>query len=123
MLLSRGTVSKNPCPFWPVPWHYFELIPLSLCPVTIKGHLSLCPVGQENPVPLETLVWHLRASNVQVTSTMMETNRFTVAKASRKLICVNKLLFIPYIIKKIAFSRLHFSNNKAIEESVRIFHD
>jgi hypothetical protein len=27
-----------------------------LCPGTIKGRLSLCPAGQENFVPLETLI-------------------------------------------------------------------
>ena len=62
----------------PVPWQdikisarpvlrqNFELVPLSrdkegtsvllsLCPGTMKGLLSLCPAGQENPVTLETL--------------------------------------------------------------------
>ena len=34
----------------------FELALLSLCPGTMKGPLSHCPEGQENPVPLETLV-------------------------------------------------------------------
>ena len=28
-------------------------VPLSLCPGTMKGLLSLCPAGQENPVPLD----------------------------------------------------------------------
>ena len=31
-------------------------VPFSLCPRTIKRLLSLCPAGQENPVPLETLL-------------------------------------------------------------------
>ena len=31
-------------------------VPLSLCPGTMKKLLSLCPAGQENSVPLETLV-------------------------------------------------------------------
>ena len=40
----------------PAPWQDFELVPLSLCPGTIKGLLSFCPTGQENLVPLETLI-------------------------------------------------------------------
>ena len=40
----------------PVPWQDFELVPLSLCPGTIKGLLSLCPTGKENLVPLETII-------------------------------------------------------------------
>ena len=55
-------------PSWPVPWQNvkilsqpvlwqdFELVPLSLCPGTMKRLLSLCPAGQENPVLLETLI-------------------------------------------------------------------
>ena len=73
MILSRrmsqngtGQSQKIPtCPvarFWACP-----VVPLSrdktkslsrclLCPGTIKGHLSLCPAGQENLVPLESLL-------------------------------------------------------------------
>ena len=42
-------------PSRPVPWQDFQLVPLSLCPRTMKGLLSLCLAGQENPIPLETL--------------------------------------------------------------------
>ena len=38
---SRDRQSK----YWPGLWQEFELDPLSLCSGTIKGHLSLCPVG------------------------------------------------------------------------------
>ena len=41
----------------PVPWQDFELVPLSLCPRTMKELLSLCPEKLHCPVSLETLVW------------------------------------------------------------------
>ena len=41
----------------PVPWQDFELVPLSLCPGTMKKLLSLCPEKFPCPVPLETLSW------------------------------------------------------------------
>ena len=40
----------------PIPWQDFEIVLLSLCPGTMKGLQSNCPVGQENPVTLESLV-------------------------------------------------------------------
>ena len=40
----------------PGPWQDFELVPLSLCPGTMKELLSLCPKKLHCPVPLETLV-------------------------------------------------------------------
>ena len=40
----------------PVSWQDFELVPLSLCPGTMKELLSLCPEKLHCPVPLETLV-------------------------------------------------------------------
>ena len=43
----------------PVLWQDFELVPLSLCPGTMKELLSLCPENLHCPVPLETLVWCL----------------------------------------------------------------
>ena len=64
---SRGKMSKfcsvpvhplvkcqNPVPA--VPWHDFELVPLSLCPGTMKKLLSLCLARQDCSIPLETLV-------------------------------------------------------------------
>jgi len=67
---GKGQPQKIPtCPvatFWACP-----VVPLSrdkkkslscclLCPGTIKGRLSLCPAGQENPVLLETLMVTMR---------------------------------------------------------------
>ena len=43
----------------PIPWQDFELVPLSLCPGTMKKLLSLCPEKLLCPVPLETLVGNL----------------------------------------------------------------
>ena len=40
----------------PVPWQDFELVPLSLCPGTMKKLLSRCPEKLLCPVPLETLL-------------------------------------------------------------------
>ena len=39
----------------PVPWQDFELVSLSLCPGTMKEHLSLRPAIMYRLVPLETL--------------------------------------------------------------------
>ena len=47
---------KQAVPACPVPWQDFELVPLSLCPGTIKELLSLCPEKLDCPVPLEMLV-------------------------------------------------------------------
>ena len=57
--LSRGiswdrTACQNPGP--------------SLCSRTTKGHLSLCPAGHENPVPLKSLVWRTLALFFKVCS-------------------------------------------------------
>jgi hypothetical protein len=46
-------------PSRPVPWQDFELVPLSLCPGTMKEHLSLRPAIMYCPVLLETLAWDL----------------------------------------------------------------
>ena len=45
-------------PACPVPWQDFWLVPLSLCPRTMKELLSHCPekLHCPCPVPLETLV-------------------------------------------------------------------
>ena len=50
-------------PARPVPWQDFELVPLSLCPGTMKKLLSRCPEKLHCPVPLETLVAVLLHSN------------------------------------------------------------
>ena len=44
-------------PAHPVPCQDFELVPLSLCPGTMKELLSLCPKKLYCPVMLETLVY------------------------------------------------------------------
>ena len=60
IILSRGTSrdgtgQSQKIPTRPVPWQDFELVPLSLCPGTMKELLSLCPKKLHGPVPLETL--------------------------------------------------------------------
>ena len=53
---GTGRDSLSKIPSRPVPWQDFELVPLSLCPGTIKKDLSRCPENWLCPVPLETLV-------------------------------------------------------------------
>ena len=53
---------RDGCPF--VPGQKKSLSRCLLCPGTIKGSLSLCPPGQENPVPLETLLQNNPKKNV-----------------------------------------------------------
>ena len=48
LILSRGTSrdgtgQSQKIPARPVPWQDFELVPLSLCPGTMKELLSRCP--------------------------------------------------------------------------------
>jgi hypothetical protein len=43
-------------PARPVPWQDFWLVPLSLCPGTMKELLSPCPEKLHCPVPLKTLI-------------------------------------------------------------------
>ena len=45
---------------WPVLWQDFELVPLSLCPGTMKELLSLCPEKLHCPILLETLVQNVQ---------------------------------------------------------------
>ena len=47
---GTGQPVKNP-----VPCQYFDFVPLSVCPGTMKELLSLCPEKLHCPVPLETL--------------------------------------------------------------------
>ena len=53
---GTGRDSLFKIPSRPVPWQDFELVPLSLCPGTMKKLLSRCPEKLPCPVPLETLV-------------------------------------------------------------------
>ena len=62
----QNLVPSSPwfCPrFWqallahPVPRQDFELVPMSLCPGTMKEFLFLCPEKLHCHVPWETLVW------------------------------------------------------------------
>ena len=55
-VLSRVPSRILAVPARPVPWQDFELVPLSLCPGTMKELLSLCPEKLHCPVPLEILV-------------------------------------------------------------------
>ena len=41
----------------------FELVPLSLCPRSMKNFLSLCLVRQDCPILLETLLYINKVSN------------------------------------------------------------
>ena len=43
-------------PYRPVPRQDFELVPLSLCPGTMRELLYLCPAFRECPILLKTLV-------------------------------------------------------------------
>ena len=69
-ILSRPVPWRNvKIPSGPVPWQDFELVPLSLCPVTMKNFLSLCPARQDRPVLLETL-FHMVVSKINISASV-----------------------------------------------------
>ena len=60
VILSRGTSrggtgQSQKILARPVLWQDFELVPLPLCPETMKEFLLLCPEKLQCPVLLETL--------------------------------------------------------------------
>ena len=55
-VLSRVPSRILAVPARPFTWQDFQLVPLSLCPGTMKELLSHCPKKLHCPVPLETLV-------------------------------------------------------------------
>ena len=77
---SRGKIlSLSRCPF--VPGQKKLLSRCLLCSGTIKGRLSLCPAGQENPVSLETL---FQIDDTQLFPKWTQFLKFDVATSSRK---------------------------------------